>query len=148
MKQDINFSLYIYIISIDRCTLLNIFSFCFSDVKIFYQEDHLPDVIRLRMPMLGSREIFTEHQNLVRIPKTMFVYKICLDIEKCNTSAWTDLGYNVSPGDTLGFISVNGSNVTSNQGTYLRILPAGSYHFDNLASATLLFFHQYKLRQF
>ena len=117
--------------------LIYIISFCFSDVKIFYQEDHLPDVIRLRMPMLGNREIFTEHQNLVRIPKTMFVYKICLDIEQCNTSNWTDLDHNISPGDTLGFISVNGSNVTSYQGTYLRILPAGSYYFDNLASAYL-----------
>ena len=94
-------------------------------------------MIRLRMPLLGSREIFTTFPNSVRIPRPMFVYMICLDIEKCNVSEWRKLDYSVNPGFTLGFISVNGLNVTSHQGVYLRILPVGTYHFDSIAAAYL-----------
>ena len=94
-------------------------------------------MIRLRMPLLGSREIFTTFPNSVRIPRPMFVYMICLDIEQCNVSEWRNLDFSVSPGDTLGLISVNGSNTTSHQGVYLRILLGGTYHFDSIAAAYL-----------
>ena len=118
-------------------TTFNLLHYSFKDVKIYYREEPLPDMIRLRMPLLGSRNIFTTDQNLVRIPQPMFVYMICLNIEQCNASEWSELDYKMSPGNNLGFIYVNGSNTTTHQGIYRRIIPAGTHRFDTMAAAYL-----------
>ena len=88
------------------------------------------------MPMIGSKEIFTESENSVRVPQTMFVYMICIDQTACNTSGWADTGYFTLQG-SLGYVNISESTSLSPQRIYLRIVAAGTYMFGNLGGAYL-----------
>ena len=93
-------------------------------MKIAYQWDNLPDFIRIRMPMMGSQELFTQEENIVRTSRTMFAYMICLDENVCNVDDWV---YTKYKGE---FITINGSASTDDstpQKIYRKILPAGNY---------------------
>ena len=85
------------------------------------------------MPMKGSKELFTDFKNLVRVPNTMFVYMICLDESICDISDWADTGYS----SLEGYLNVNPSESTLPQKIYFRIIPAGSYTFSSREAAYL-----------
>ena len=108
--------------------------YSFENETIHYQVRELPDYIRSKLPMRGNNEIFTSNDNLVRVPKLMFVYMICLE-SNFNTSEWGKTGdFNWN-----GYLKIqNGVDFTGPQTIYRRIIPAGSYTFSNLG-ATYLF---------
>ena len=98
--------------------------------------DQLPDHIRIKMPMIASKEIFTESDNLVRVSQTTFVYMICIDQNACNVSGWAETGYSTLQ-NSLGYVNISESPPPSPQTIYLRIVGAGTYIFSNLGAAYL-----------
>ena len=108
--------------------------------NIFYKWKNLRLFIRFNLPLIGSHEIFVQGDNVVRIPRTMFVYMICFDETACNINDWA---YTKYEGDFIGIShQYNGSHffVTElePQKIYRRILPAGKYTF-NAEMAAYLF---------
>ena len=96
-------------------------------MKIVYQWDNLPELIGIRMPLMGSQELFTQEENIVRIPRTMFAHMICLDEDVCNVADWV---YTKYKGNVIAILLANGSAATNSstpQNIYRRILPAGTY---------------------
>ena len=79
-------------------------------MKIAYQWDNLPDFIRIRMPMMGSQELFTQEENIVRTSRTMFAYMICLDEDVCNVADWV---YTKYKGNFIAILLANGSAATN-----------------------------------
>ena len=86
--------------------------------------------------MKGSTEIFTEFDNVVRIPRTMFMYMICVAENNCNTSDWAYTGYSSSVASS-GYVNVNDAIPPNPQKLYLRIIPAGTYTLRTYGEAYL-----------
>ena len=86
--------------------------------------------------MKGSNEIFTDLENVARIPQTMFVYMICVDIHTCNASGWTRIRH-TNTNNSHRYVKVNESLFPNPQEIFLRITPAGIYTLSNLGAAYL-----------
>ena len=86
--------------------------------------------------MKGSNEIFTDLENVARLPHTMFVYMICVDINTCNDSGWTKIRH-TSTSNYHRYVNVNESLLPNPQEIFLRITPAGIYTLSNLGAAYL-----------
>ena len=102
--------------------------------SMHFRKSELPDYIRLSLPLIGNNEIYTNEDNLVRIPRLTFVYMVHLDDSKINTSEWGRTG---DRRDSNGYLNLP-DELSSAQAIYRRVLSPGNYILSNIG-ATYLF---------
>ena len=111
-----------------------IFRHRLQGASIHFRKSELPDYIRLSLPLIGSNEMYTNEDNLIRIPRLTFVYMILMDNGKTNTSEWGRTG---DRSDSNGYLNLP-DELSSSQAIYRRVLSPGNYILSNIG-ATYLF---------
>ena len=102
--------------------------------SMHFRKSELPDYIRLSLPLIGNNEIYTNEDNLVRIPRLAFVYMVRLDDSKINTSEWGRTG---DRSNSNGYLNLP-DDLSSSQTIYRRVLSPGNYILSNIG-ATYMF---------
>ena len=113
---------------------ISIFIYSDKDKKISYKWSKLQTLLHINIPLIGSQEILTQGDNVVRTPRPMFVYMICFDGDEnvCNTTNWVDTEHEVDLLDISHPYNASMFWVAEfpSQKIYRKILPAGRYIFD------------------
>ena len=122
-------NVYIYL-----CSYIFRYTYRLQGSSIYFRKSELPDYIRLGLPLIGNDEMYTNEDNLVRIPRLTFVYMVHLDNSKVNTSEWGRTG---DRSDSNGYLNLP-DEFSSAQAIYRRVLSPGNYILSNIG-ATYLF---------